>query len=75
VVTTRGGCFEEAGGPGSAYVGADDPDELRDVLAAVVRDPARQAAMRDAGLTHAERFRDEVIARDLARVYEEARRA
>jgi glycosyltransferase involved in cell wall biosynthesis len=75
VVTTRGGCFEEAGGPGSAYVGAEDPGELRDVLAAVVRDPARQAAMREAGLAHAERFRDEVIARDLAHVYEEARRA
>jgi glycosyltransferase involved in cell wall biosynthesis len=75
VVTTRGGCFDEAGGPGSAYVDPADPDELRGAIAAVLADPARRSAMREAGLAHAERFSDEVIARDLSAVYEEALRS
>jgi glycosyltransferase involved in cell wall biosynthesis len=72
VVTTRGGCFAEAGGPGAAYVDPRDPEELRAVLAAILADPARRAEMAARGRAHAERFRDEVIADDLFRVYDEA---
>ncbi len=71
-VTTRGGVFPEVGGPGSAYVDPHDPEELRAELGAILSDPARRARMRAAGLAHAERFRDEVIADALFRVYEEA---
>jgi glycosyltransferase involved in cell wall biosynthesis len=72
VVTTRGGVFPEAGGPGSAYVDPQRPEELREALAGILVDPDRRAAMRAAGLAHAERFRDERIAADLLRVYGEA---
>ncbi len=72
VVTTRGGCFAEAGGPGSAYVDPRDPEELRGVLASLLADPARRAAMREAGLVHAARFSDESIADGLFQAYEEA---
>jgi glycosyltransferase involved in cell wall biosynthesis len=72
VVTTRGGVFPEAGGPGSAYVDPRNPEELRSTLAALLADPDRRAAMRAAGLTYAERFRDERIAADLLDVYAEA---
>ncbi|HUL60321.1 MAG TPA: glycosyltransferase family 1 protein [Anaeromyxobacteraceae bacterium] len=69
VVTTRGGCFAEAGGPGSAYVDPDDPEELRAVLGALWDDEARRARMREAGRAWAERFRDEAIARELLAAY------
>lgn len=72
VITTRGGVFPEVGGPGSAYVDPHDPAELRAELASLLSDPARRQRMREAGLAHAERFRDEVIADALLRVYEEA---
>ena len=72
VVTTRGGCFGEAGGPGSAYVDPRDPEELRLVLESLLADPARRAAMREAGLRHAERFSDESIAGGLFAAYEAA---
>ena len=71
-MTTRGGCFAEAGGPGSAYVDPRDPEELREVLAALLADPARRAEMTRRGRTRAARFSDAAIADDLFRVYEEA---
>jgi glycosyltransferase involved in cell wall biosynthesis len=74
VVTTRGGCFAEAGGPGSAYVDPGDPEELRGVLAALLADPARRAAMREEGLRHAARFSEEAIADGLFEAYEAALR-
>lgn len=72
VVTTRGGVFPEAGGPGSAYVDPDDPEELRAALSSILADEGRRAAMRAAGLEWAERFRDERIAAALLAVYDEA---
>jgi glycosyltransferase involved in cell wall biosynthesis len=73
VVTTRGAPFDEAGGPGSAYVDPDDPEELRAVLQDILGDAARRAAMRRAGLAHAVRFRDDAIATALFDTYREAR--
>jgi glycosyltransferase involved in cell wall biosynthesis len=75
VVTTRGGVFPEAGGPGSAYVDPGDPDALRDVLAGLLADEGRRAAMREAGLRHAARFSEEAIADALAGAHEAALRA
>jgi glycosyltransferase involved in cell wall biosynthesis len=72
VVTTRGGCFGEAGGPGTAYVDPRDPDELRGAIESLLGDPARRAAMREAGLAHAARFSDEAIAEGLSSAYEAA---
>jgi len=75
VVTTRGGCFAEAGGPGSEYVDPDDPGELRAVLGALWDDEARRQRMREAGRAWAERFRDEAIARELLAAYADAARS
>lgn len=72
VVTTRGGCFEEVGGPGSVYVDPSDPERLRDVLAALLADGGARARMQAAGRAHAARFSDAAIADDLFRVYDEA---
>jgi glycosyltransferase involved in cell wall biosynthesis len=75
VVTTRGGCFSEAGGPGSAYVDPADPEELRAALAGILGDPGRREAMRRDGLAHAARFRDEAIAAELVEAYRVALRS
>jgi glycosyltransferase involved in cell wall biosynthesis len=74
VVTTRGGVFPEAGGPGSAYVDPADPDALREVLSGLLGDEGRRAAMREAGLRHAARFSEEAIADALAGAYDAALR-
>jgi glycosyltransferase involved in cell wall biosynthesis len=74
VVTTRGGCFAEAGGPGSAYVDPHDADALREVVARLLDDEGARARMREEGLRHAARFADETIADGLVAAYEEALR-
>ncbi len=74
VVTTKGGVFPEAGGPGSAYVDPQDAGALRDVLAALLADEGRRAEMRAAGLRHAARFTEEAIADALSRAYDDALR-
>jgi glycosyltransferase involved in cell wall biosynthesis len=75
VVTTQGGCFAEAGGPGSAYVDPHDADALRATLARLLDDDAARARMREEGLRHAARFTDEAIADGLWSAYEAARSA
>jgi len=72
VVTTRGGCFGEAGGPGSAYVDPHDVDGLRETLARLLEDGAARARMSEEGLRHAARFSDEAIADGLSAAYDAA---
>jgi glycosyltransferase involved in cell wall biosynthesis len=74
VVTTQGGCFAEAGGPGSAYVDPHDPDALREVIARLLEDEGERARMREEGLRHAARFSEDSIAEGLCAAYEEALR-
>jgi glycosyltransferase involved in cell wall biosynthesis len=73
VVTSRGAPFDEAGGPGSAYVDPRNPGELAEVLRELAANGARREEMRRRGLAWAERFRDEAVARALLAVYDEAR--
>ncbi len=75
VVTTKGGCVAEAGGPGSAYVDPHDADALRETLRRLLDDDAARARMREEGLRHAARFSDEAIADGLWAAYEAARSA
>ena len=72
VVTTRGGCFAEAGGPGTAYVDPHDAEALRETIARLLADEGERARMREAGLRHAARFSEEAIADGLSAAYDAA---
>jgi glycosyltransferase involved in cell wall biosynthesis len=72
VVTSRGGCFEEAGGGGSVYVESGSVEALREALRSLLGDPARREAMRAAGLAHARRFRPEALVAGLGDAYRDA---
>ena len=72
VVTTRGGVFPEAGGPGSAYVDPDDDQALAALLGELLDDGERRQEMRTAGLVYARNFSDEAVAGALFAVYREA---
>ena len=70
VITAKGSCLEEAGGPGSLYVDPNDPDELAQSLEWVLDDPHLRRRMIDEGLMYARRFDDEPLFRNLYNVYE-----
>jgi glycosyltransferase involved in cell wall biosynthesis len=74
VVTTRGGVFPEAGGPGSAYVDPTDAQGLAAVLSDLMANEERRSTMRRVGLEHARTFRDEAVAAALFAVYDEVTR-
>jgi glycosyltransferase involved in cell wall biosynthesis len=71
-VGAKGSCLEEAGGPGSAYVDPDDPEDLAHLIAEIRADRDRAARMIAAGHEHALRFAPERIAAELVAVYAEA---
>ncbi len=70
VIAAKGSCLEEAGGPSSLYVDPNNPDELAQALERVLDDPHLRHRMIDEGLTHAHRFDDEQLFRNLYDVYE-----
>lgn len=69
VIGATGSCLEEAGGPGSLYVGPDDPHALAAAVRSVWNDEARRSAMIDAGREHAGKFSKERIAERLMDIY------
>ena len=72
VVTSAGGVFPEAGGPGACYVDPADAGALAAALQGILADPDRRAAMRTAGRAYVERFTDRAVAAALMAVYQEA---
>lgn len=70
VIAAKGSCLEEAGGPDSLYVDPNNPVELAQALERVLDDPHLRRRMIDEGLTHAHRFDDEQLFRNLYNVYE-----
>ena len=72
VISTNYGCFKEAGGEASIYVDPENPDEMAEAILSIVNDENKQKDMIDAGYKHAEKFRDEVIAKELMKVYKKA---
>ena len=69
-VGCTGSCLEEAGGPDSAYVSPDNPDELADTLNDILNDGERRERMIQRGRAYAEKFRDEQLVKSLLDVYE-----
>lgn len=66
-----GSCLEEAGGPDSAYVNPDSPEELAQVISDILLDPKRQEQMACKGQLYAEQFKDELLCRKLINVYKQ----
>ena len=70
VVTTAGGCFEEAGGPAARYVEPHDAHGLAESAREILDDSALADRMRTAGQRHAEGFDGQALARRLLAVYD-----
>jgi len=69
VVSSKGSCFEETGGPGSKYVDPQNADDLGEVLSNLLSDDATLERMSKEGLIFASKFEEEQIAKELMKVY------
>jgi glycosyltransferase involved in cell wall biosynthesis len=70
VITSKGGCFAEAGGEQSIYIDPENTVEIADAIKAVLNDNDLRRRMIEGGLNHARKFKDENIARAYMDVYE-----
>ena len=69
VITSKGGCFKEAGGPASIYVDSNNSEEIAEALRKVLGDSNLRAKMISGGYTHAQKFREETVARQMMDLY------
>ncbi len=69
VITTRGGCFPEAAGPGSVFVDPDNAEELADAIRLVLTDVAKRKEMIATGYAYAQQFKPAVCAENMFNLY------
>ena len=70
VITTKGGCFSEAGGPDSLYIDPAKPEEIADALKNVLNDSRLRAKMIENGYNYAGRFTPDKISSNIMEIYE-----
>lgn len=69
VITSKGGCFEETGGPGSIYIDPHNPDEIGDAILQVTGDQKLRSSLVEKGFKHASLFSSDRIARKYINLY------
>jgi glycosyltransferase involved in cell wall biosynthesis len=70
VITSKGGCFSEAGGKSTLYVDPQNPKEIGSALKEVLDNNYLRENMIFDGFVHAQKFRREKVAQQLILVYE-----
>ena len=69
VITSKGGCFSEAGGPDSIYINPLSKTEILEAIKKIEKNPNLKEKMVENGLKYAENFSDENIANNIMKVY------
>jgi glycosyltransferase involved in cell wall biosynthesis len=70
VITSKGGCFSEAGGKSTIYVDPQNPKEIGLAIKEVISNNFLRENMIFDGFLHAQQFRREKIAQEIIQVYE-----
>ncbi len=69
VITTRGGCFPEAGGKSSMYIDPGKPEEIAAAIRKILDDSTLREGMMSEGYTHALGFTEDIIGKNIMEVY------
>jgi glycosyltransferase involved in cell wall biosynthesis len=69
VITTKKGCFQEAGGDGCCYVDPLNFNEIGSAISNIYNDTNLQNQMIEKGLAHSKKFNDKDIANNLMKAY------
>jgi glycosyltransferase involved in cell wall biosynthesis len=72
VITSKGGCFPEAGGDGAVYVDPDDFEEIADVVSELMESETMRKELISKGLHHVEKFRQDQIEAVIVKFHQEA---
>ena len=71
VITSKGGCFSEAGGPNSKYINPLSVTEIKEAILEIDKSPKLQKDMIEKGLEYAKQFHDKKIAKNLMHIYQD----
>lgn len=69
VITTKNGCFEEAGGKHSVYISPLNHEQLAEEIQTILNSSDLQRSMVENGYEHSKKFRPEAIAKDMIELY------
>lgn len=69
VITTKGGCFPEAGGPSSVYIDPHNEKELAEKITLLLSSDALCSELAEKGFAYAQRFHPRVITEEMMAVY------
>ena len=72
VITSKGSCFEEAGGSGSIYINPTEntAHEIRQVIEQLLSSAERMQQMKELGYSYVQKFTDENVCENLLKVYQ-----
>lgn len=70
VITSKGGCFQEAGGEGALYIDSANSDELARAIKSVLSNSELRQNLVNKGLAYASMFTSEVIASKYFALYQ-----
>jgi glycosyltransferase involved in cell wall biosynthesis len=71
VITSKGGCFSEAGGPESKYINPLSVDEMKAAILDIQNSTDLQEKITTKGFEYAQNFTDDKIAKNIMQVYTE----
>jgi len=69
VITSKDGCFAEAGGVFSKYINPLSVKQMKDAILEILNSQELQEKMKIKGLEHAQKFTDDKIADNLMKIY------
>ena len=69
VITSKGGCFSEAGGTNSKYINPLLVNEMKETILEIQNSTELQNTMKEKGFEYAQKFTDDKIAKHLMKVY------
>jgi len=69
VITTKGGCFPEAGGDGAVYINPNDPEEIAAMIKQIMDSKELRSEMVSKGIEYAERFKQVNIEHDIMKFH------
>ena len=69
VITSNLSCLPEAGGPNSMYIDPTNTIEIKNAITDLIDNEPRKRAMKISGLSFAQKFNDDVIAKNMMELY------